>query len=224
MGHSMSWRVLASAGSRGEQVGPCELLRAGSPTDVPRKFRSGASHHPFGRSGASTGRRVVAQLRSRSRGELEQRIPRLARRPLAIRAASAPINEKGYHRPSGMEDEAGEQHKLTRQWADRGPLPDVSERRDRGGVDEQLADVARHLNEEDPTVVPPQAPPCRLEEGNVEVRGLIILVENLIPAVIDAWTLPAAGWDRRSRLPKYAPAFLPHLRRHSRKETLLLQL
>src|ERR1700732_4024134 len=66
-------------------------------------------------------------LRSRSSGKLEQRIPRRARRPLAVRAASAPIGEEGHRHPGGMEDEAGEQHELSRHRADRGPLPNVIE-------------------------------------------------------------------------------------------------
>src|SRR6266851_4434961 len=129
--------------------------------------------------------------RSRSPGKLEQRIPRRARRPLAVRAASAPIGEERHCHPGGMEDEAGEEHELSRHRADRRPLPDVTERRDRDGVDEQLADVARYLDQEDPAVVPPQPAPRRLEEGDVEVRGLIVMVENLVPAVVDPRTLPA---------------------------------
>ncbi len=147
--------------------------------------------HRFDRSGDTTGDLPSRNLRSRSSGKLEQRIPRRARRPLAVRAASAPIGEEGHRHPGGMEDEAGEQHELSRHRADRCPLPNVIERRDRDGVDEQLAGVACHLDQEDPAVVPPQAAPCRLEEGDMEVRGLIVMVEDLVPAVIDTWTLPA---------------------------------
>src|SRR5216684_3978768 len=90
-----------------------------------------------------------------------------------------------------MKDEAGEQHELSRHRADCRPLPNVTERRDRDGVDEQLAGVARHLDQEDPAVVPPQAATCRLEEGDVEARRLIVMIEDLVPAVIDPRTLPA---------------------------------
>jgi hypothetical protein len=113
-----------------------------------------------------------------------------------------------------MKDEAREQHELSRHRANRRPLPNVTERRDRDGVDEQLAGVARHLDQEDPAVVPPQAATCRLEEGDVEARRLIVMIEDLVPAVIDPRTLPAedrapypamqdpagaAGFDRESR-------------------------
>src|SRR5205823_2702632 len=97
----------------------------------------------------------------------------------------------GDRQPSRMEDEPGQQDELARHRADRSPREELLERADRSRMDEQLADVGGHLNEEDPTIVAPQPPADRLQQRDVERGRAIVLVERLVPAVVDAHALPA---------------------------------
>jgi len=60
-----------------------------------------------------------------------------------------------------MEDKARKENELARNGSNRGTLPQVVERGDRYGVDQQLADVGRYLNPKYPSIVAPQPPACR---------------------------------------------------------------
>jgi hypothetical protein len=89
-----------------------------------------------------------------------------------------------------VEQQPGQQHELSRHRADRRPHKELVERADRGRVDQQLADIGSHLNEEDPTVIVPQPPADCLEEGDVETGRNVVLVTRCVPTVIDPDTLP----------------------------------
>src|SRR5262249_8772220 len=81
---------------------------------------------------------------------------------------------------------------------DAGPGEKLVERGDRSRMNEQLADVGGHLNEENPAVVAPQPSSDRLQERDVERRSAIILVERLVPTVVDPHPVPAQ--DRAEEL------------------------
>jgi len=75
-----------------------------------------------------------------------------------------------------VEDEPGKEHELFGYRTDCRPRKELLKRADRGRMDQQLADVRRHLNKEDPAVVVPQHEQEGLEEARKAFDGFIAAV------------------------------------------------
>src|SRR5262245_53985689 len=142
----------------------------------------------FGTAVISSARR---NPRSSASGKLKHSILDRMRRMGAARAPAAAIGHEGDRYPRRVEKQAGQKHELTRHGADRRPRKELIDRADRGWMDQQLADIGSHLNEENPAIVVPQPPADCLEEGDVETGRNVILVKRRVPTVIDSHTLPA---------------------------------
>src|SRR6266699_2947403 len=149
-----------------------------------------------GPSPALTERRGAT--RSSASGKLEHGIRGRTRRPDTARASAAAVGHECDRHPRRVEHEPGQQHELSRHWADRRPRKELVERRDRCRMDQKLANIGRYLNEKDPTVVVPQPPTNGLEKGDVETWGNVVLVKGRVPAVVDANALPAE--DRSEKM------------------------
>src|SRR6266849_967374 len=143
-------------------------------------------------------RSAGAATRSSASGKLEHGIRGRTRRPDTARASAAAVGHECDRHPRRVEHEPGQQHELSRHWADRRPRKELVERLDRCRMDQKLANIGRYLNEKDPTVVVPQPPTNGLEKGDVETWGNVVLVKGRVPAVVDANTLPAE--DRSEKM------------------------
>jgi hypothetical protein len=85
-------------------------------------------------------------------------------------------------------------------------------------MDEQFTDVCGHLDRENPAVVIAKPAAHCLKIGYVKVRGSVILVENLVPAILDLNALAAENRseeldfeDMRAHAPKIEEAITPRL-------------
>jgi hypothetical protein len=85
-------------------------------------------------------------------------------------------------------------------------------------MDEQFTNVCGHLDRENPAVVIAKPAAHCLSIGNVKVRGSVILIENLVPAILDLNALATEDWpeeldfeDVRSHSPKIKEAVTPRL-------------
>jgi hypothetical protein len=83
-------------------------------------------------------------------------------------------------------------------------------------MDEQFTNVCGHLNRENPAVVIAKPAAHCLNIGNMKVRGSVILVENLVPAIFDLRALATENWpeeldfeDMRPHAPKIKEAVTP---------------
>ena len=83
-------------------------------------------------------------------------------------------------------------------------------------MDEQFTDVCGHLDRENPAVVIAKPAAHCLKIGYVKVRGSVILVENLVPAILDLNALAAENRseeldfeDMRPHAPKIKEAVTP---------------
>jgi hypothetical protein len=85
-------------------------------------------------------------------------------------------------------------------------------------MDEQFTDVCGHLDRENPAVVIAKPAAHCLKIGYVKVRRSVILVENLVPAILDLNALAAENRseeldfeDMRAHAPKIKEAITPRL-------------
>ena len=99
--------------------------------------------------------RFAGAPRSSASGKLEHSI--LARSPRmgTARAPAAAVGHEGDGYPGRMKKQAGQQHELPRYGTDRRPRKKIVDRAYRGGMDQQLANIGSHLNEENPAVIVP---------------------------------------------------------------------
>jgi hypothetical protein len=102
---------------------------------------------------------------------------------------------------------------LTGNGSNRCSQPELLHRGDRRRMDEQFTDVCGHLDRENPAVVIAKPAAHSLKIGDMKVRGSVILVENLVPAVRDLNALPTENWpeeldfeDMRAHAPKIKEA------------------
>jgi hypothetical protein len=65
-------------------------------------------------------------------------------------------------------------------------------------VDQKLADIGGRLDQENPSIVPPQPSPDSVDKRNVEIRVKIVVRERQVPSVIDPNAL--ARQDRPEEL------------------------
>ena len=96
--------------------------------------------------------------------------------------------------------------------------PELLRRGDRRRMDEQFTNVCGQLDRENPAVVIAKPAPHCLNIGNMKVRGSVILVENLVPAIFDLNALATENWpeeldfeDMRAHAPKIKEAVTPRL-------------
>src|SRR6195256_573748 len=85
-------------------------------------------------------------------------------------------------------------------------------------MDEQFPDVGGHLDRENPAVVVAEAAAPRFTIGKMKVGGSVILVENLVPAILDLDAMATKNWteeihfeDVRAHAPKIEEAVTPGL-------------
>src|ERR1700687_2106233 len=85
-------------------------------------------------------------------------------------------------------------------------------------MDQQFPDVGGHLDRENPAVVVAEPPAHGFSIGNVKVGGSVILVENLVPAILDLDAMATKNWteeihleDMRTHAPKIEGAVTPGL-------------
>jgi hypothetical protein len=85
-------------------------------------------------------------------------------------------------------------------------------------MDEQFPDVGGHLDRENPAVVVAEPPAHGFSIGNMKVGGSVVLVENLVPAILDLDAMATKNWteeihfeDMRTHAPKIEEAVTPGL-------------
>ena len=85
-------------------------------------------------------------------------------------------------------------------------------------MDEQFPDVGGHLDRENPAVVMPEPAGHGFSIGNMKVGGSVVLVENLVPAILDLDAMATKNWteeihfeDMRAHAPKIEEAVSPGL-------------
>src|SRR3984957_15834166 len=117
--------------------------------------------------------------------KFEQPIPLGSLRPHAPRAPSASICGNRNRYPCCVECESGKKDELTGNGSNRCSHPKLLHRGDRRRMDEQFTNVCGHLDRENPAVVIAKPAAHCLSIGNVKVRGPVILLENLVPTLLD---------------------------------------
>ena len=110
-------------------------------------------------------------------------------------AAQRPI---GDGHPGAMKGQPGQKDELAGDRADGRALPELADMRDGCGVDQQLADIGGDLDREDPAIVAPEPAPGGFHQADVQVGTDIVVVEDLVPAIVDANAL--AAQDRPEEL------------------------
>src|SRR5262249_52882491 len=171
-------------GNRTPQPGPA--LLAETSDDALEAPQMGSTI--IGRRGQS---RPPARPSVCSSCQLQQRVLFRAWRPRTSGAPALGQSQDCDSYPGPMEDEASKQNDLARNGPDGRTLPQLVERKDRHGVDKQLAEIRGYLNAEDPSIVAPQPPACRFQESDVQVRHPIVVIESLVPAALDPNALAA---------------------------------
>jgi hypothetical protein len=85
-------------------------------------------------------------------------------------------------------------------------------------MDEQFPDVGGHLDRENPAVIVAEPAAHGFSIGNMKVGGSVILVENLVPAILDLDAMATKNWteeiqfeDMRTHAPKIEEAVTPGL-------------
>jgi hypothetical protein len=85
-------------------------------------------------------------------------------------------------------------------------------------MDEQFPDVGGHLDCENPAVIVAEPAAHGFSIGNMKVGGPVILVENLVPAILDLDAMATKNWteeihfeDMRTHAPKIEEAVTPGL-------------
>jgi hypothetical protein len=85
-------------------------------------------------------------------------------------------------------------------------------------MDEQFPEVGGHLDREDPAVVVAEPAAHGFSIGNMKVGSSVILVENLVPAILDLDAIATENWaeeldfeDMRAHAPKIEEAVTPGL-------------
>src|SRR5712664_1553895 len=85
-------------------------------------------------------------------------------------------------------------------------------------MDQQFPDVGSHLDRENPAVVVAEPAAHGFSIGNMKFGGSVILVENLVPAILDLDAIAAKNWteeihfeDMRTHAPKIKEAVTPGL-------------
>ena len=85
-------------------------------------------------------------------------------------------------------------------------------------MDEQFTNVCDHLDRENPAVVIAKPAAHCLKIGYMKVRGSVILIKNLVPAILDLNALATENWpeeldfeDVRPHAPKIEEAVTPRL-------------
>src|ERR1700739_327496 len=126
--------------------------------------------------------------------KFEQPIPFGSLRPHAPRAPSASIRGNRNRYPCYVECESGKKDELTGNGSNRCSHPKLLHRGHRRRMDEQFTNVCGHLDRENPAVVIPKPAAHRVIIGNVKVRGSVILIENLVPAILDLNALTTEDW------------------------------
>src|SRR4051794_11315614 len=81
----------------------------------------------------------------------------------------------------------------------------LTEGSNRHRADQQLADVGECLDGEDPSVVPAQAAAERIRIGDVQAWPLVVLVEDLVPAVANLDATPEQDRSEELRLEDVRP-------------------
>src|ERR1700676_4887096 len=150
--------------------------------------------------------------------KIEQPVPFGILRSRAPRAPSASICGNRYHYPCCVECESGQKDKLTGNGPNRCSHPELLQRRDRRRMDEQLTNVCGHLDRENPAVVVAEPAAHGFSITNMKVGGSVILVENLVPAILDLDAMATKNWtqeihfeDMRAHAPKIKEAVTPRL-------------
>ena len=85
-------------------------------------------------------------------------------------------------------------------------------------MDEQFPEVGGHLDCENPAVVVAEPAAHGFSITNMKVGGSVILVENLVPAILDLDAMATKNWteeihfeDMRTHAPKIKEAVTPGL-------------
>src|SRR3954454_17821449 len=89
---------------------------------------------------------------------------------------------------------------LPRDGPDHRSRPEFLNRGDRGRVDEKLAIVGGSLNQKDPAVGAPKAPPNRLQPSDVYTRVFVVHGQDLVPAVVNPWPSIKQDWRKEVQL------------------------
>ena len=72
-------------------------------------------------------------------------------------------------------------------------------------MNEQLSDVGRNLDHENPGVIVAEPATHRLGIGNVKVGSSVILVENFVPAILDLHAQATENWPEEIHFENMCP-------------------
>src|SRR6267142_2673822 len=150
--------------------------------------------------------------------KIEQPVPPGILRSRAPCAPAASICGNRYHYPCCVECQSGHKDKLTGNGPNRCSHPELLQRGDRHRMDEQFPDVGGHLDRENPAIIVAEPAAHGFSIGNMKVGGSVILVENLVPAILDLDAMATKNWteeihfeDMRTHAPKIKEAVTPGL-------------
>jgi hypothetical protein len=79
-------------------------------------------------------------------------------------------------------------------------------------MDEQFPDVGGHLDRENPAVVVAEPPAHGFSIGNMKVGGSVILVENLVPAILDLDAMATKNWTEEASPLNVSDSAIPVVR------------